>query len=213
MMTRVQRALFGQWLRQKSVHAMSHTLCLPVALSCVFPLLWMIASSLKTQQTVFKDYSLIPVPAHFGNYLTAWTKGSFDVYFLNSLMYTSIVVAGVLAFSSMAAYAFSRFSFPWKGFLYKLLLSTMLVPIPGSFVALYILLTKMHLTEIWAEALEANVASIAILRRLGMRETGLGAQGEYSGTVSRYRQFSLAADDFHRMRGFFSTYVETRHPD
>ena len=58
--------------------------------------------------------------------------------------------------------------------------------------------TKMHLTEIWAEALEANVASIAILRRLGMRETGLGAQGEYSGTGSRYRQYSLAADDFHR---------------
>ena len=60
--------------------------------------------------------------------------------------------------------------------------------------------TKMHLTEIWAEALEANVASIAILRRLGMRETGLGAQGEYSGIVSRYRQYSLAADDFHRRR-------------
>lgn len=43
--------------------------------------------------------------------------------------------------------------------------------------------TKMHLTEIWAEAPEANVASIAILRRLGMRETGLGAQGEYAGTA------------------------------
>ncbi|WP_157557683.1 GNAT family N-acetyltransferase [Intrasporangium oryzae] len=56
--------------------------------------------------------------------------------------------------------------------------------------------TTMRLTEIWAEALEANLASVAILRRLGMHETGLGGEGQYAGTPSRYRQFSLGADEF-----------------
>ena len=41
--------------------------------------------------------------------------------------------------------------------------------------------TRMRLTEIWAEALEANVASVAILRRLGMHETGRGRSGRLRG--------------------------------
>ena len=56
--------------------------------------------------------------------------------------------------------------------------------------------TAMHLSEIWAEALDANHASVAILRRLGMREKGIGASGSYAGTASRYRRFSLSATDF-----------------
>ena len=146
-MTRVQRMIWAQRLRMLGVQAASHTLCLPVALSCLFPLAWMVASSLKTQQTVFRDFSLIPMSPHFSNYVVAWTKGRFGIYFLNSLCYTFIVVVGVLTLSSLAAYAFSKFSFKGSGFLHKLLLSTMLVPIPGAFVALYVLLTTFRLID------------------------------------------------------------------
>ena len=139
--------LLVQRLRRWAVHAGCHTLCLPVAISCLFPLAWMLSSSLKTQATVFTDFSPIPVPAHFGNYLLAWTRGRFGTYFLNSLGYTTTAVLGVVALSALAAYAFSRFAFRGSGFLHKLLLSTMLVPIPGAFVALYILLTQFGLID------------------------------------------------------------------
>lgn len=56
--------------------------------------------------------------------------------------------------------------------------------------------TVMHLQEIWAEALEANVASTVILSKVGMTETGPGPNGEYAGIPSRYRQFSINADEF-----------------
>ncbi len=135
------------WFHQRAAHLTSHALCMPIAISCVFPLIWMISSSLKTQQTVFRDFSLIPIPMHFGNYVQAWTRGRFGTYFLNSMGYTAITVIGVLALASMAAYAFSRFKFKGQGLLYRLLLSTMLVPIPGSFVALYILLTQFHMVD------------------------------------------------------------------
>ena len=121
-MTRTQRMIWAQRLHSLGVQATSHALCLPVALSCLFPMLWMVASSLKTQQTVFRDFSLVPIPAHFSNYVVAWTKGRFGIYFLNSLCYTSIVVVGVLTLSSLAAYAFSKFTFKGSGFLHKLLL-------------------------------------------------------------------------------------------
>ena len=47
----------------------------------------------------------------------------------------------------------------------------------------------LGLTQIWAEALDANTASVRILQRLGMRETGIGDQGVYLGRPSIYRQF------------------------
>jgi raffinose/stachyose/melibiose transport system permease protein len=146
-MNRKKRMMFMQRVRRISVQAATHTLCMPVAISCLFPLAWMISSSLKTQQTVFSDYSLIPANPHFSNYAVAWTKGHFGTYFLNSLGYTSVTVLGVLAFASLAAYAFSRFQFKGKSFLHKLLLATMLMPVPAGFVALYILLTQMGLVD------------------------------------------------------------------
>ncbi len=124
-----------------------HVLCIPVAVTCAFPLVWMISSSLKTQQTVFSDYSVIPAHPQFMNYATAWTKGKFGIYFVNSLIYTAVIVVGVVAFAALAAYAFSRFTFKGSNFLYKLLLSTMLIPIPGAFVALYILVDHMGLID------------------------------------------------------------------
>ena len=124
-----------------------HALCLPVAVTCVFPLVWMLSSSVKTQQTVFTDFRLIPATLHFENYAWAWTRGHFGTYFSNSLGYTLVVSVGVVSLAALAAYAFSRFTFRGAGFLYKLLLSTMLIPIPGAFVALYILLNQMGLID------------------------------------------------------------------
>ena len=134
-------------MHQWAAYSGWHVLCLPVAISCLFPLVWMISSSLKTQQTVFTDYSVLPAHPHFNNYLVAWTQGHFGIYFLNSLFYSAVVVVGIVSLSAITAYAFSRFSFRGSGFLYRVLLSTMLIPIPGSFVALYILLNSLHLID------------------------------------------------------------------
>ena len=123
----------------------AHLLCGSVAVSCLFPLAWMLSSSLKTQATVFRDTSIIPASPHVENYYVAWTQGHFGTYFFNSVFYTVLVVLGVLATASLAAYAFSRLRFRGSNVLFYLLLSTMMVPIPGSFIALYVLLTKLGL--------------------------------------------------------------------
>ncbi|MDN5767018.1 MAG: GNAT family N-acetyltransferase [Humibacillus sp.] len=54
----------------------------------------------------------------------------------------------------------------------------------------------MGLTQIWGEGLAANAASVRILERLGMRETGVGEQGTYLGQPSHYRRFSISRDEF-----------------
>jgi multiple sugar transport system permease protein/raffinose/stachyose/melibiose transport system permease protein len=124
-----------------------HAFLILVSLSCLFPLWWALASSLKTQASVFTDLSLFPKEPHWENYLFAWTKADFGLYFLNSLFYTVVVVVGVILIASMAAYAFSRLRFPGRNVLFLILISTMMVPIPGSFIALYVLLNKLNLVD------------------------------------------------------------------
>ena len=134
-------------MKRLTVSFFIHLFLILVSLSCLFPLWWAFASSLKTQETVFNDLSLFPKNPHWENYLYAWTKADFGLYFLNSLFYTTVVVVGVILFSSMAAYAFSRLRFRGKNFLFLVIISTMMIPIPGSFIALYALLTKLRLVD------------------------------------------------------------------
>lgn len=122
-----------------------HIFLSSVALTCLFPLFWMIRSALMTNQTIFTDKSLIPARLHFGNFIQAWIEGNFGVFFLNSVIYTVSVVAGIVLISSLAAYAFSRLKFPGKNFFFYMFVGAMMIPLPGSFVPLYVLMNKLGL--------------------------------------------------------------------
>jgi len=103
----------------------------------------MFSSSLKTQQTVFTDMSLFPSQPQWQNFYIAWTKGGFGLYFFNSLLYTVVVVAGIVFTTSLAAYGISRLRMPGKNVIFFVFLAAMMIPIPGGFVALYVLLNKL----------------------------------------------------------------------
>jgi len=139
------RSLTYYKIKKVAVNAVIHIFLLAVAASCVFPLAWMVSSSLKTQETVFKDTSLVPRELHFENYIIAWQEGGFGRYFFNSIIYTVSVVIGIIIVASLAAYAFSRLRFPGRNALFLMFMAAMMIPIPGSFVALYVLLNKLHL--------------------------------------------------------------------
>lgn len=131
--------------KETSINLVIHFFLIAVAVTCLFPLLWMVSSSLKTQEAIFRDASLIPKEFHFENYYLAWKEGGFGRYFLNSIFYTVSVVAGIVIISSMAAYAFARLHFPGKSPLFFMFIAAMMIPIPGSFVPLYVLLNKLQL--------------------------------------------------------------------
>jgi raffinose/stachyose/melibiose transport system permease protein len=122
-----------------------HILLIIVSVTCIFPLLWMVGSSLKTQQTIFSDMSIFPKHPVWNNFYDAWTKGGFGMYFLNSIFYTVTVVFGIVIISSLAAFAFSRLKFPGKNIFFYMFLGAMMIPLPGSFVPLYVLMTNLHL--------------------------------------------------------------------
>ncbi len=124
-----------------------HLFLVAVAITCLFPLFWMIRSSLMTKQTIFVSKSLIPTQFNIQNYYWAWTKGNFGIYCLNSVIYTSSVVVGIVFISSLAAYAFSRLQFPGKTFFFSIFLAAMMIPLPGAFVPLYSLMVTLGLVN------------------------------------------------------------------
>ncbi len=128
-----------RWIKSSATHA----LLLAVTFTCLFPIFWMIRTSLMTNRTVFTEKSLIPSSLHFENYVTAWVEGHFGAYFLNSVLYTVSVVFGIIVVASLAAYAFSRLEFPGKNVLFYLFVGAMMIPLPGSFVPLTVLMTRL----------------------------------------------------------------------
>jgi len=124
-----------------------HVFLMGVALACLFPIFWMVRCAFMTNETVFVDKALIPHHLNFGNFAIAWTKGNFAVYFLNSVIYTACVVTGIVLVSSLAAFAFSRLKFPGKNIIFYMFVAAMMIPLPGSFVALFVLMTKLHLVN------------------------------------------------------------------
>jgi multiple sugar transport system permease protein/raffinose/stachyose/melibiose transport system permease protein len=131
--------------KRAGINLFIHLFLISVALTCLYPLAWMVSSSLKTQGTIFKEPSLIPRQFQIMNYVLAWKEGGFGRYFLNSIFYTTAVIIGIVIIGSLAAYAFSRLRFPGKNILFIMFLAAMMIPIPGSFVVLFVLLNKLHL--------------------------------------------------------------------
>lgn len=124
-----------------------HAFLIATALTCLFPLFWMFRSSLMSLDTIFTDKSLIPSPLNFGNYVKAWVDGGFGIYFLNSIIYTVAVVTGIVFVASLAAFAFSRLNFPGKNFFFYMFIAAMMIPLPGSFVPLVVLVNKLGLAD------------------------------------------------------------------
>jgi ABC-type glycerol-3-phosphate transport system permease component len=71
---------------------------------------------------------ILPRTPQWHNYSQAWNQARFSQYFLNSVIIATLTVGGEVIFCTLAAYAFARMEFPGKGFLFALLLSTLMLP-------------------------------------------------------------------------------------
>lgn len=104
-------------------------LVLVLAAFMVFPFVWMLLTSFRTQQEIFSDPgNLIPAAFNFDAYAKIWTELSFARLFLNSVVFAGGATAISLLFDSLAAYALSRLSFPGKTLAFYLVLATLMVP-------------------------------------------------------------------------------------
>jgi multiple sugar transport system permease protein len=117
-----------------------------IALGALYllPLLWMIATSLKTgPQAIANPPTLIPSPIVWGNYPKALTQIDFPLALRNSLVYAVPAVVGTVLSCSLVAYGFARISWPGRDLLFIVLLATMMLPGQVTFIPLYVIYAKL----------------------------------------------------------------------
>ena len=109
------------------------------SISTVFPFIWMLSTSFKSQRAIFVlPPQLVPdllfKPGMFDAYTSVLTDHNFIRYTFNSFFVASLAALGQLLTSSLAGFAFARMQFRGKGFLFALLLSTSFIPIEVSII-------------------------------------------------------------------------------
>ncbi|GHU74787.1 sugar ABC transporter permease [Clostridia bacterium] len=119
----------------------SHIIIILFGIVMLYPVAWLIMSSLKAGNTIFSDPSLIPKSITFQHYITGWSgvgRIRFAVFFKNSLaICLSVVVLNMIS-CSMAGYAFARLNFKFKNILFAAMMVTLMLPAHVTTIPRYI---------------------------------------------------------------------------
>lgn len=116
-----------------------YLILLTYLLVVVYPMVWLLYTSLKTDKDIFLDPFELPAlnNLQWVNFSNAWTKGNFGDYFFNSVIMTVMTVTLVVLLSSMAAYALSRFHFRGARPLFFYFLAGLMIPLQLGIVPLF----------------------------------------------------------------------------
>lgn len=134
-----------------------------VIILSVFPILWVIMSSFKTNGEILS--SPLALPAHFSldTYIDIFQKYSFPTYFFNSLLAAGVSTLVSLLFYAMGAYVIAKFEFPGRKLLFALFTITLLVPSHSKTQPIFSLITKLNLYDsIWGVTLVYLSAGMAM---------------------------------------------------
>jgi multiple sugar transport system permease protein len=124
---------------------LKHAVLVVAALLMIYPLLWMIASSLRPNELIFREPGLWLTTLDTDNYVNGWNALAkpFATYLLNSAVVVLGCIIGNLVSCSMAAYAFARLNFRGKKWLFGAMLLTIMLPFHVVIVPQYILFSQI----------------------------------------------------------------------
>jgi multiple sugar transport system permease protein len=111
----------------------------------IYPLLWMVMSSVKSDQEIFSNPAALPNDIDLVNYFTGWfaTNPGFTRYYVNSFLICLGAVVGNVLACSLTAYAFARLDFPFKRTLFTVMLLTLMLPSHVLLIPQYVLFTNL----------------------------------------------------------------------
>lgn len=119
-------------------------LVLPGALLFLTPWLWMILTAGKEAKLIWLIPPVwIPPVYRWQNFIEAWQKGNFAVFYFNTAFISVLNVVAVVLSCSVAAYAFARINFPGRNALFFIVLSTMMLPAQVTLIPLFMIFSKL----------------------------------------------------------------------
>jgi multiple sugar transport system permease protein len=129
-------------------HIVAHIILIAGIVIVAFPFFWMVVTSFKTDGEAMQiPPTILPNKWTTEAYREIVTGLPFAKIYLNTIISTVVTTLGQVVICSMAAYAFARYEFPGKRFLFMLLLSVLMVPGQIFLIPQYTIIMKMHLLD------------------------------------------------------------------
>ncbi len=113
----------------------------------VFPLVWMVNVSLKTNAEVFASPFGLPSVLQLGNYIYAWTKGYLGRAMLNSVIVCGITLIISMFLGSMASFAIARMRWKLSSLVMTYFMIGMMIPVHCVLIPLFVRFSKMGMTN------------------------------------------------------------------
>jgi multiple sugar transport system permease protein len=147
----------GRWSAGRVVgRTLVGALLVGFALLFLYPFVWLLSASLKPKADVF-DNALIPHHFRFSNYVDIWQQLPLLHWMFNSVA-IAVLAAGLVAVSSsVVAFGFAYFRFPFRGPLFALVLGTMMLPTSVTMIPTYLIWKNTGLLGTWVPLFGANL--------------------------------------------------------
>lgn len=138
----------GWHTKQKLTSTLIHAFLIVGSLCMIIPFIWMLLTAFKTKSESISINPFYIFPAHgwhFENFLEVWNSYNFLILYKNTLLMILLRVVCACLTATLAGYAFGRLEFPFKKFLFSLILIQMMVPGQIFIIPQYLIVSKLHL--------------------------------------------------------------------
>lgn len=124
----------------------SYAFLILLAFVMIYPLLWMVGASFKTNEEIFGSFGLLPKNPVFGAFEAGWVGSGqfgFGTFMKNTFLMVVPTVFFTVFSSILVGYGFGRFDFPFKKILFSLMLATMMLPATVILIPRYIFFKQL----------------------------------------------------------------------
>ena len=135
----MRRPHFGPFVRRL-------TLAL-FAVLFLFPLVWLLWNSFKTNSQLYENPWALPVDWQFVNYDYAWTTARVGLYFLNSVKVCGLALIASLLLSTCASFALTRLKWKLSGAVLALFVIGMMIPGNAMLIPQFLMFSKLGLVD------------------------------------------------------------------
>jgi multiple sugar transport system permease protein len=144
----VELQAVGTRRRGRGDRILLYLVLIVISVFFLLPLVVVVSASLKYRSEVFTDTGLIPANPGLENYQALFSgSASFPSWFANSAIVSVIGTIVTLTITSLSAYAFARIDFRFKGLLFGLLITTLVLPSVMFLVPQYKLIGQIGLYD------------------------------------------------------------------
>lgn len=147
----------------KGVKISAFLVTLIVAILFTLPIFWMVSSSLKDSNSIFKvPPDWIPNPFRWRNYWDATQFIPFATYMKNTLIIAVLSAIGAMLSTPSVAYAFAKMKWPGRNLMFLVVLSTLMLPFQVQIIPLYVLFKNMDWLNTYLPLIVPNFFSSAL---------------------------------------------------